>query len=197
LRRRGGRGVAATTAVAVSACTALVVVSGCAAGGGVRLEGSASPFSTTPSPSSSDVDSGKVNVAELVRNDPRVGFKGDVRRCPGSGHKYPLTAKYGHLTDSDRPDLLVNLSTCGDGMGLGVYVYEYKDGSYKNVFLEETPPVQGSIQDGILVVNRQVYTGSDAVCCPTGKSVTTFAWNGGWFSEVSHTRSAYGSRSDG
>jgi hypothetical protein len=27
------------------------------------------------------------------------------------------------------------------------------------------------------------------VCCPTGRSTTTFAWNGGWFSEVSHSRS--------
>lgn len=175
-----------------------MALSGCAAGGGVRLEGTASPLgriSASPSPLTTAAD-GKPTadeVASLVRNDPRVGFRSEVHRCPaGSGdvsHRYPMDVQYGYLTDTARQDLLVNLGTCGGYIGLGVYVYEYKDGSYKNVFLEETPPVHGSIKDGILVITRQVYTDSDAVCCPSGRSVTTFAWNGGWFSEVSHSRS--------
>lgn len=173
-------------------------VTGCSSGGGVRLEGTASPLGQVSASASASrtPGNGKLTadqVTALVKNDPRVGFRSDVRRCPaGSGdisHKYPLDVQYGHLTDTGRLDLLVNLGTCGGTFGLGVYVYEYKQGAYKNVFLEETPPVQGSIKDGILVITRQVYTDSDAVCCPTGRSVTTFAWNGGWFSEVTHTRS--------
>lgn len=187
--------------MSLTACIALVAVSGCSAGDGVRLEGAASPvagLSSSPSPSrAAGAADGKMTmdqVATLVRNDPRVGFQSDVQRCPaGSGnssHKYPMEVQYGYLTDTGRQDLLVNLGSCGGYFGLGVYVYEYKGGTYKNVFLEETPPVSGAIKDGILVITRQVYTDSDAVCCPTGRSVTTFAWNGGWFSEVSHSRSA-------
>jgi hypothetical protein len=173
-------------------------VSGCSAGEGVRLEGSAGPSgSASAKPSATRLPAGaeldQDQVAALIRNDPRVGFRSEAVRCPansgGQSRRYPIDVQYGNLTDTGRRDLLVNLSNCGGEVGLGVYVYEYKGGGYKNVFLEETPPIHGSIKDGVLVITRKVYTDSDAVCCPTGRSITTFAWNGGWFSEVSHSRS--------
>jgi hypothetical protein len=170
----------------VAAVCALIAVSGCADSNGVRLEGTASASSASPSPT---VTAGKINPVDLLKQDPKVRdeFKDDVKPCKGT-KKYPVEVKYGYLTDSGRPDVLINLSTCNDGMGLGVYVYQKKGASYQNVFIDETPPVHGELGDGFLKVVRQVYTDSDAVCCPTGQSVTTYAWTGGWFSEISHSR---------
>jgi hypothetical protein len=188
-RRHAGRALVPVTAIA--AVCALIGVSGCADTGGVRLEGAASTSKASPSPT---VSAGKVNPVTLLKQDPKVReeFKEDVKPCPGTGagkpKKYPVEAKYGYLTDSRYPDILINLSTCGDGTGLGVYVYQQKGGSYQNVFIDETPPVHGEIGDSYLEIIRKVYTDTDAVCCPTGKSVTTYAWTGGWFSEISHSR---------
>jgi len=193
-RRSGGRALgpacrALGPVTAVATVCALIAVGGCADSGGVRLEGTAATASAVPSRPPT-VTAGKVDAVNLLKQDPQVraDFKKDLKPCPGAAKKYPVEVTYGDLTDSGHPDVLINLSTCGGSMGLGVYAYQKKGNSYQNVFVDETPPVHGEIDDGFLKVTRQVYMTSDAMCCPTGRSVTTFAWTGGWFSEISHSR---------
>lgn len=216
-----GRGTlqAAFTAVAVLAALALFV-SACATGGtGTRDEGPAfvesssssdlaaggAARSATPTsepaaaPTSYASDSGSDSLShtaavKLVKSDPLVSaeVKDDLKPCVAD--EYPLDVAYGDLTGGTSDDVVVNVLTCGDGVGVGSYVYHEEGGAYENVFSAEESPVYAEIDSGgNLVVSRQLYEKGDPVSSPSGEDVITYRWSSaGHFVKVRYAHNELG-----
>nr|WP_320781900.1 hypothetical protein [Streptomyces sp. CRN 30] len=176
-----------------------VLVSGCAAGGtGARDEGPARADSSTApdtGPSRSAASSvkapGRVDAVQLVKSDPQVSAEVKRELKPCVADEYPVDVSYGNLTSSSAEDLVVNVLTCGDAVGVGSYVYREKDGRYQHVFKAEEPPVYAEIDRGDLVVTKQVYEKSDPVSNPSGDDVITYRWSDGRFTEKYRTHNDY------
>jgi hypothetical protein len=171
----------------------LVVMTGCAEGGGVRVEGNA-PASVVPPTVHGTSPTPKVDPVTLLQHDPKVDddIKDHLRPC--GGDEYPIDTSYGNLTGAATPDLVINVSTCSDGVGLGSYVYRMEQGRYVDVFGDDQPPVYIDIEQGELELTRQVYAHDDAVCCPSGEDVIMYRWTGTGFTETSHTHNEYGTK---
>ncbi|MFJ4850849.1 MULTISPECIES: hypothetical protein [unclassified Streptomyces] len=123
--------------------------------------------------------------------DGAAGSAPTVAPSPAPGPLYPVDDRYGDLTGRGADDLVVTVSTCGDGVGIGAYVYRREHGRYVNVFADEQPPVYAEISDGALKVTHQVYEPQDAVSNPSGEDITTYRWNGRRFSETSFSHRDY------
>ncbi|MFI0510755.1 hypothetical protein RKD19_003682 [Streptomyces canus] len=189
---------AASTAVAGLAALALFV-SACATGGtGTRDEGPAHAVAGTgvsPSALPSALASPRLDrkgAVALLRSDPKVSeaVKRDLEPC--GTDQYPVDLFYGDLTGGAADDVVVNVVTCADLVGVGSYVYREEDGSYQNVFQTEEPPVYAEIDRGDLVVTKQVYEKGDPVSDPSGENVITYRWVSGRFAAVYRTHSDYG-----
>ncbi|MGW0577711.1 hypothetical protein ACWD25_17450 [Streptomyces sp. NPDC002920] len=173
---------AAITAVTVLAALALFV-SSCGTGGtGARDEGPAHSDAVgggatmTPSPAPSRTPS-QAEAVRLVLADPEVSteVKQDLKPCVGD--EYPVDVSYGNLTGGTVTDIVVNVLTCGDVVGIGAYVYREEGDRYENVFKAEEPPVYAEIDRGDLVVTKQVYAKGDPVSDPSGENVITYRWS--------------------
>ncbi|MFJ6017373.1 hypothetical protein [Streptomyces sp. NPDC092952] len=187
-RRLTGRAAAATTLVGLAAFG--LFTASCSTGGtGTRDEG---PAGTQPvaqvtpgdTPSSSARPATRVDPVALLKRDPKVSerVRTDLKPCAGSD--YPVDTSYGTLTGGPAQDVVVNVMTCADSVGVGTYVYRREgNGSYQNVFAVEQPAVYGTIDRGDLVVTTQVYEKKDAVAYPSGEEVITYRWAGSRFSE--------------
>ncbi|MET8328417.1 hypothetical protein [Streptomyces sp. NPDC005181] len=167
----------------------LLTVSCSTGGTGTRDEGPAgtqpvaqvTPSATTP-PTEKTVQ--RVDAVQLVKRDPRVSERVRTDLKPCTGDEYPVDTSYGTLTGGSSADVVVNVMTCGDSVGVGTYVYRARsNGRYENVFTTEQPAVYGTIDRGDLVVTTQVYEKKDAVAYPSGEEVVTYRWAGNRFSE--------------
>ncbi|MEU9736981.1 hypothetical protein [Streptomyces sp. NPDC048002] len=187
---------------AVAACAALALfLSACATGGtGARDEGPAhdeavAGAAMVPSASAGPSAAGRPGQAEVVRllkSDPRVSAEVKRNLQPCVADDYPVDTSWGDLTGGSSDDLVVNVLTCGDGVGVGAYVYRGERGSYKNVFKAEEPPVYAQIDRGDLVVSKQVYEKGDPVSSPSGENVITYRWRDGRFAQEYFWHNDYG-----
>ncbi|MDL5203012.1 hypothetical protein [Streptomyces sp. ALI-76-A] len=187
---------AAITAVAVLAAVALFV-SACGAGGtGARDEGPAhaeSVAGAAASPSSQPARvAARVDAVRLVKTDPRVSAEVKRELKPCVADAYPVDVSYGDLTGGSADDVVVNVLTCGDAVGIGSYVYREQGGSYRSVFQAEEPPVYAEIDRGDLVVTKQVYEKGDPVSAPSGETVVTYRWSGSRFTQAYSMQNDYG-----
>ncbi|MFD7429507.1 hypothetical protein [Streptomyces sp. NPDC059814] len=179
---------ASSTALAGLAVIGLFAVSCSTGGTGTRDEGPAgtqpvariTPTPTTPSRARPIP---RVDAVALLKADPKVSerVRTDLKAC--TGDEYPVDTSYGKLTGGPAADVVVNVMTCGDSVGVGTYVYRYRDGAYENVFATEQPAVYGTIDRGDLVVTTQVYGKKDSVAYPSGEEVITYHWANTRFSE--------------
>ncbi|NEB80770.1 hypothetical protein G3I40_37000 [Streptomyces sp. SID14478] len=200
---------AGSTAVAGLAALGLFVgaLAACSAGGtGARDEGpartdpvgsaaSSAPSATsTPAPAQSPKT---VNAVHLVKDDPKVSadIKRDLKPCVAN--EYPVDVSYGNLTGGASSDVVVNVMTCGDAVGIGTYVYRDEGGKYQNVFQAEEPPVYAEIDRGDLVVTKQVYEQGDSVASPSGEEVLTYRWRGDRFAQEGRIHNDYSHAVDG
>lgn len=198
---------AAFTAVAVVVALALFV-SACATGGtGARDEGPAhadlaggsavsSSLAPVATPSASAAPDPEQAV-RLVKADPKVS--GEVKRelQPCVSDDYPVDVSYGELTGGTTKDIVVNVLSCGDAVGVASYVYQEQSGEYRNVFKAEEPPVYAEIDRGYLVVTEQVYAKDDALSNPSSENVISYLWKSGRFVQESDTRTEYGNLGGG
>jgi hypothetical protein len=180
-----------------------VSLAGCGTGGtGARDEGPAHADTVGGSASSSPAPAAKaspspskapdrVDAVRLVKADPKVSpeVKRELKPCVAD--EYPVDVSYGKLTDGSAEDVVVNVLTCGDAVGVGSYVYREEDGAYQNVFKAEEPPVYAEIDRGDLVVTKQVYDKGDPVSSPSGENVITYRWASDRFTEEYRTHNDY------
>ncbi|MEU0846829.1 hypothetical protein ABZ387_02495 [Streptomyces flaveolus] len=193
------KSVQATSAAVAVFVAVGVSLSGCAAGGtGARDEGPAhadavgGAVSASPTPvvSPSKIPD-RVDAVRLVKADPKVSAEVKRELKPCVADEYPVDVSYGELTAGTAEDVVVNVLTCGDGVGVGSYVYREKDGGYQNVFQAEEPPVYAEIDRGDLVVSKQVYGKGDPVSSPSSENVITYRWSAGRFTEAYRTHTDY------
>ncbi|MGW7576795.1 hypothetical protein [Streptomyces sp. NPDC054765] len=159
----------------------------------MRSEGAAS---TTPAPKGavrntpspvSTAPYKKVDAVKLLKDAPKVGP--DVKKSlakPCAADEYPVEVTYASLTGSKDPDVIVNVMTCADSVGIGAYVFRRHDGSpdgYDTVYSNEQPSVYAGVNKGDLEVSKQTYAAGDKVCCPSGEDVMTYQWAGDHFRE--------------
>lgn len=196
VRRAAEARKAVITAVAVLAALGLSASACGTRGTGARDEGPAlsdtvvgsSPAGPAVSPSSTP---DRVNAVRLVRADPGVSsaVKRDLKPCVGD--EYPVDVSYGSLTGGSAADVVINVMSCGDAVGVGSYVYREEGDVYRNVFRAEEPPVYAEIDRGDLVVTQQVYEKDDSVTYPSGEEVITYHWTATRFSERDRTHNDY------
>jgi hypothetical protein len=172
----------------------------CATGGtGARDEGPASSEavakgaapSHAPSASPSKTPK-RVDAVKLVKDDPEVSdsVKNALTK-PCVADEYPVDVSYGDLTGGATDDVVVNVMTCGDAVGIGSYVYREESGRYENVFKTEEPPVYAEIDRGDLVITQQLYKKGDPVEYPSSEEVITYGWTATHFTERSRTHNDY------
>jgi hypothetical protein len=191
-RRRRRRTVKAASITAAAGLVALgLSMAACSSGGtGSRDEGAAGTHevaSTGPAPAPSaeggQAPAERVDPIALLKADPKIGerLKTDLKPCVADA--YPVDASYGNLTNSPAPDVVVNVMTCGDAIGIGTYVYRKQSDRYENVFMAEDAAVYATIDRGELVVTKQVYAEGDPVAYPSGEDVITYRWSGSRFTQ--------------
>ncbi|MEU6088218.1 hypothetical protein ABZ865_15595 [Streptomyces sp. NPDC047085] len=182
-------------AVASVAALALFVAS-CGSGGtGARDEGPAHASAmagavTSPSASPSETYR-RVDAIALLRGDAQVSgtIKRELKPC--GGDDYPVDVSYGDLTGGPVNDVVVNVMTCGDWVGIGTYVYRDVGGTYKNVFTAEESPVYAEIDGADLTVTKQVYDTDDTVSNPSRETVITYTWRAGRFAQINKHETDY------
>jgi hypothetical protein len=187
--------------VVTAALAALgLFLTACATGGtGARDEGPASSEavakgaapSHAPSASPSKTPK-RVDAVKLVKDDPEVSdsVKNALTK-PCVADEYPVDVSYGDLTGGATDDVVVNVMTCGDAVGIGSYVYREESGRYENVFKTEEPPVYAEIDRGDLVITQQLYKKGDPVEYPSSEEVITYGWTATHFTERSRTHNDY------
>ena len=186
---------------AVASVTALArFVGACGTGGlGARDEGPAHASAVagagavaSPSPSPNDPDKyRKVDAVQLLKQDPAVSATVKRELKPCSGNEYPVDISYGDLTGSPVDDVVINVLTCADAVGIGSYVYRDDSGTFKNVFRTEESPVYAEIDQGRLSVTRQYYEKGDPISSPSGEIVTPYSWKAGRFTPGKSVRNEY------
>jgi hypothetical protein len=175
---------------------ACLAAAGCATTAtGARREGPA-PTATVKKPTSAApaIASNPAALAGLIRRDTSVSA--DVREdlTPCAGDSYPIDTDSGDLTAGDGPDLVVNITTCGDRLGIGAYVYRMIGGKYQDVFADERSPVYGSVNDGELQIVHEMYRTDAPVAYPSGEEAATYAWRGDRFVEVARSYSDFSAK---
>ncbi|QDN63769.1 hypothetical protein FNV66_30645 [Streptomyces sp. S1D4-14] len=190
---------AGSTVTAALAALGLFLTA-CATGGtGARDEGPASSEAVAkgaaPSPARSASPSKtpkRVDAIKLVKDDPEVSdsVKSALTK-PCVADEYPVDVSYGDLTGGTTDDVVVNVMTCGDAVGIGSYVYREESGRYENVFKTEEPPVYAEIDRGDLVITQQLYKKGDPVEYPSSEEVITYGWTATHFTERSRTHNDY------
>ncbi|WDG30508.1 hypothetical protein N7925_20280 [Streptomyces sp. CA-278952] len=163
---------------------------GCSTGGtGTRDEGPAgsqpvAQITPQASPSGTTPPVRRVDAVRLLEGDPKVGEQVRDGLKPCAGKAYPIDTSYGSMTGGRAADVVVNVMSCADSVGVGTYVYRADgDGSYRNVFAAEVPAVYGTIDRGDLVVTTQVYGSKDPLAYPSGSEVVTYRWASDRFTE--------------
>ncbi|MGW7415798.1 hypothetical protein [Streptomyces sp. NPDC054863] len=203
-RERSHRGVLAVsgTAMAGLAAVGLFAVSCSAGGTGTRDEGPArsDPVAAKVNPTPKATESmptaqppRRMDPVELLRNDPKVSesVKRDLKPCVKNTDIYPVDASYGRVTANSTDDVVINVMTCGDAVGIGSYVFREENGRYANVFVAEEPAVYAEIDRGDLVVTRPEYKQGDPVAFPSGEVVVTYRWAGHKFTEHDRVENSY------
>jgi hypothetical protein len=187
-----------TVLSAVAAVVATAVLSACANGGGLRVEGAESPPPDTPAPSVASgsatpgrspqvaVDLYKVRDALLA--DPRLGRYPRsvlsnctvISRCLSRG-------KTVDVLHSGTPQQIVLIHTL-EKFVFGVFLIAVEPSGPRPVWIldVEQPTVNASPQ-GDLVVESKIWTIDDPVCCPSGRRVEVYRWNGRQMIKVSST----------
>ncbi|WP_299539684.1 hypothetical protein [uncultured Streptomyces sp.] len=178
----------------------VLVAAGCSAGGtGTRDEGPAAGTQPAARPIPSPVPADgtarpaeRVDAVALLKRDPQVsaGVRAGLKPCAGDA--YPVDTSYGSLTGGSAPDVVANVMTCGDALGIGTYVYRRTaGGTYEHVFGVELPATYGTIDRGDLVVTTRVYGSEDAVAYPSGEDVVTYRWTDGRFREADRVHNEF------
>ena len=107
-----------------------LLTTSCSTGGtGTRDEGAAvnTPVARgggpTPRVTASSPAAKAVEPLSLLRSDPKVSkrIKADLKPC--SGDAYPVDTSYGDLTGGPADDVVINVMTCDDSVGIATYVY--------------------------------------------------------------------------
>ena len=188
---------------AALALAALVMLSGCANGSGLRVEG-ADPATATSPPASTSRGFGPATtspqptpmVAEAAMSLPDVRdslqadkgldpfFKTVVRRCSVVARCLTRGASV-DVMKSGRPQLVVLIHTVDNFIIGAVLMADSPKGPRRVWSLKADQLKINPGQQGDLLVESQIFALDDAPCCPSGRLVEVYRWAGGLMTRVS------------
>jgi hypothetical protein len=189
-----------TVLPAVAAVVATAALSACANGGGLRVEGPESPPPSSPTPSVAfgttqphpaktpevAVDLAKVRVrlladrhlssyARTVLSNCTV-----ISRCLSRG-------KTVDVLHSGTPQQIVLIHTL-EKFVFGIFLIAIESSGPRPIWnLNVEQPTVNASPEGDLVVESKIFTINDPVCCPSGRRVEVYRWNGRQMIKVSST----------
>ncbi|HZX03740.1 hypothetical protein [Kribbella sp.] len=187
---------------AIAALVATSALSACANGGGLRVEGPESPPPETPAPS---VAAGTNTVSPHPQRTPEVAvdlYKVRTRlladkhltgydrtvlsnctvisRCLSRG-------KTVDVLHSGTPQQIVLIHTL-DKFVFGIFLIAVEPTGLRPIWnLDIEQPTVTASPQGDLVVESKIFTINDPVCCPSGRRVEVYRWNGRQMTKVSST----------
>jgi hypothetical protein len=182
---------------AVAALVGTIALSACANGGGLRVEGPESPPpSPTPSVASGTTQPHPTKTPEVAVDlaEVRVRLLADrhlssyartvlsnctvISRCLSRG----TTVDVLH---SGRPQQIVLIHTL-EKFVFGIFLIAIEPSGPRPVWnLNVEQPTVTASPDGNLVVESKIFTINDPVCCPSGRRVEVYRWNGRQMTKVS------------
>ncbi|MFI5695704.1 hypothetical protein ACIA58_27885 [Kribbella sp. NPDC051586] len=189
-----------TVLPAVAAVVATAALSACANGSGLRVEGPESPPPSSPTPSVAfgttrphpektpevSVDLTKVRVrlladrhlssyARTVLSNCTV-----ISRCLSGG-------KTVDVLHSGTPQQIVLIHTL-EKFVFGIFLIAVEPSGPRPIWnLNVEQPTVNASPEGDLVVESKIFTINDPVCCPSGRRVEVYRWNGRQMIKVSST----------
>jgi hypothetical protein len=187
---------------AAVAVAVLVVLSGCANGSGLRVEGadpattSSTPsastkqgFAPTPTPSTPKVATSDMTLPEVrdsLRADPGLDpyFKKIVGRCTVVARCLTRGVAV-DVMKTGTPQLVVLVHTNDNFVFGAVLMADSPKGPRRVWSLKADQLKINPSQQGDLVVESQIFTLDDAPCCPSGRLVEVYRWAGGQMTKVS------------
>ena len=190
-----------TVLSAVATVAAIAALSACANGGGLRVEGPESPPPDTPTPSVAlgtttsprpeqtpvqPVDLYKVRARLLADRrlsdyDRKVLSNCTViSRCLSRG-------KTVDVMHSGTPQQIVLIHTL-EKFVFGIFLIAVEPSGPRPIWnLDVEQPTVNASPQGELVVESKIFTINDPVCCPSGRRVEVYRWNGRQMTKVSST----------
>lgn len=191
-----------TVLSAVAAVVATITLAACGNGGGLRVEGPESPPPTTPTPS---VAFGTGSASPRAERTPEVAvdlYK--VRsRLLADRHlsSYARTVlsnctvisrclsrgKTVDVLHSGTPQQIVLIHTL-EKFVFGIFLIAVEPTGPRPIWnLDVEQPTVNASPQGELVVESKIFTINDPVCCPSGRRVEVYRWNGRQMIKVSST----------
>jgi hypothetical protein len=186
-----------TVLPAVAALVGTITLSACANGGGLRVEGPESPPPSptpsvafgTPQPHPEKTPEVAVDLAKV-----RVGLLADrhlssyartvlsnctvISRCLSRG-------KTVDVLHSGTPQQIVLIHTL-EKFVFGIFLIAVEPSGPRPIWnLNVEQPTVTASPDGNLVVESKIFTINDPVCCPSGRRVEVYRWNGRQMTKVS------------
>ena len=184
---------------AVAAFLALTVLSACANGGGLRVEGAEAP-PTSPTPSTVLGTNGvppepkRTPDVAVNLNQVRVKLLADrhlpeyarsvlqkctvIARCLSRG-------KTVDVMHSGTPQQIVLIHTL-EGFVFGFFLIAVEPSGPRPIWnLKADLPTVNASPQGDLVVESKIFTIEDKICCPSGGRVEVYRWNGRQMIKVS------------
>jgi hypothetical protein len=189
---------------AAVALTVLVVLSGCANGSGLRVEG-ADPATTSSTPSMStkqgfaptpSQSAGKVATSDITLPEVRDSLQADsgldpyFKKIVGSCSIVARCLTRGVAVDvmkTGTPQLVVLVHTVDNFIFGAVLMADSPTGPRRVWSLKADQLKISPSQQGDLVVETQIFALTDRPCCPSGSRVEVYRWAGGRMTKVSST----------
>lgn len=187
----------------------LVVLSGCANGGGLRVEGADTPAtsaapspsvnrgfapSTPPSGTPSTTPAPRVGAAAMDLTEIRDSLRNDTqvdayfRRLLGRCTVIARCLTRGPAVDmmkTGQPQQVVLIHTL-DNFVVGAALMAATPTGPRRVWSLKADQLKISpTRQGDLVVEAKIFTVDDAPCCPSGSTVQVYRWVGGQMTTVS------------
>jgi len=199
--RRWPAALRRTVIPAVAAFVALTVLSACANGGGLRVEGAeAPPASPTPSTALGTngvqsepkltpevaVDLAQVRVKLLADKHLPQYARNVLEKCT----VIPRCLSRGKTVDvmhSGTPQQIVFIHTL-ENFVFGFFLIAVEPSGPRPIWsLKADLPTVNASPQGELVVESKIFTIDDKVCCPSGGRIEVYRWDGRQMAKVSST----------
>ena len=187
---------------AIAAVVATSALSACANGGGLRVEVPETPPPDTPTPSVALGTGGASPRPERTPEKPVDLYK--VRARLLADKRLPAYARTvlsnctvisrclsrGKTVDvlhSGTPQQIVLIHTL-EKFVFGIFLIAVEPSGPRPIWsLEVEQPTVNASPQGELVVESKIFTINDPVCCPSGRRVEVYRWNGRQMTKVSST----------
>jgi hypothetical protein len=183
---------------AVATVVATAALSACANGGGLRVEGPETPPPSTPTVALGTTKPHPQKTPQVAVDLARVRVRLLADRHLSSYARTVLSnctvisrclsrGKTVDVLHSGTPQQIVLIHTL-EKFVFGIFLIAIEPSGPRPIWnLNVEQPTVNASPEGDLVVESKIFTINDPVCCPSGRRVEVYRWNGRQMIKVSST----------